>query len=100
VFRFRLASPLTLEPCAVFEMGGVTGVGSDLPTSHTRTKQWAAAELGLRADLRLGEWLLTLDAGLAAPLTRYRFVFQNPDTSIHQVPTWSVTSALRIGRAF
>lgn len=101
LFRFELGATGSVEPCAVFEVGGITGVGAEIPTSRTRTKNWAAAEGLLRGALGLGaDWSLTLDAGIAAPLTRYQFVFENPDTSIHRVPAVSGVVALRVGRSF
>ena len=62
---------------------------------------WATAELLLRLELALGgEWFMTFEGGAASPLTRYRFVFENPETSIHEVPAVTLTSALRVGAGF
>jgi hypothetical protein len=82
-------------------VGAVTGVGSEIPYATERTRFWSSLEVLLRFELGLGgAWFMTLEAGAAAPLTRYQFVFDSPDTSIHEVPTLVATSALRVGRSF
>lgn len=92
---------LFAAPCLVLEAGGVTGVGSEIPNSAQRTRFWSTAEVLLRLELALGKrGFLTLEGGVASPLTRYRFVFENPDTSIYQVPAVTATTALRLGTSF
>lgn len=96
-----LGAPLRIIPCVVMELGGVTAVGSEIPTSSKQNKFWAAAEVQLRLELALDEaWFVSLDGGAAAPLTRYEFVFENPDTSVHEVPALTATAALRVGSSF
>ena len=96
-----LGASLRIVPCVVMELGGVTGVGSEIPTSSKQHRFWAAAEVQLRLELALSAaWFMTLEGGAAAPLTRYKFVFENPDTSIHEVPALTATAALRVGRSF
>lgn len=112
-FRFYLARPtlcasgvklgatLYLAPCVVFEVGAVTGTGSKIPNSTERTNLWASAELQMRLELALGHtWFLTLEAGPAVPITRYQFVFENPNTEIYEVPAIAATAALRVGANF
>ena len=96
-----LGAPLRIVPCVVTELGGVTGVGSEIPDSSEQSRFWAAIEVQLRLELALDTaWFISLEGGAAAPLTRYKFVFENPDTSIHEVPALTATAALRIGRSF
>ena len=91
----------SLAPCFVIELGAVTGTGSQIPNSAERTNFWASAELQFRLELALGDaWFFTLEAGPAVPLTRYQFVFDNPNTEIHEVPAIAVTGALRMGASF
>ena len=97
----QLGAALSLSPCALFEVGAVTGSGSEIPNSSERTRFWASTELQVRLELALGDtWFLTLEAGPAVPLTRYQFVFENPNTDIHEVPVIAATAALRIGASF
>ena len=57
-----------------------------------------AAELPLELELELGERaLLSLDAGLLLPLTRYQFVFSAPETSIYVTPPVAFTIELGFG---
>ena len=96
-----LGAPLRIVPCVVMELGAVTAAGSEIPTSTKANRFWAAAEVQLRLELALSPaWFLTLEGGAAAPLTRYKFVFENPDTSVHEVPALTATAALRVGRSF
>lgn len=96
-----LGASLRIVPCVVMELGGVTGVGSELPTSSRQNRFWAAVEAQLRLELALdGAWFVTLEGGAAAPLTRYEFVFENPNTSIHEVPALTAAATLRVGRSF
>jgi len=96
-----LGSSLRIVPCVATELGGVTGVGSDIPESSKQSRFWAAVEVQLRLELALdAAWFATLEGGAAAPLTRYKFIFENPETSIHEVPALTATAALRVGRSF
>ncbi len=97
----NLAVSLLAAPCVVFEAGAVTGAGSRIPDSERQIRFWATAEVLLRLELALGEdWFATLEGGAASPLTRYQFVFRNPDTSIYEVPALAATGALRVGSNF
>ena len=96
-----MGGPVRILPCVLMELGGITGVGSEIPDSAKRTRFWATAEVLLRLEVALGaEWVTTLEGGAAAPLTRYKFVFENPDTPIYEVPALTGTAALRVGRSF
>ena len=99
--RIRLGASLETAPCAVLETGAVTGVGSEITNAARQTRFWATGEVLLRFELALGgAWFSNLDAGVASPLTRYQFVFQNPDTRIYEVPVLIATAALRFGTSF
>jgi hypothetical protein len=75
-----------LRPCARLTAGVIDadGVGVEQPSSATRP--WAAAGALLRAESQpVAPLVLSVEAGLDAPLTRDRFVF-TPSTSIFRAP--------------
>jgi hypothetical protein len=96
-----LGASLLLAPCLLVEVGAISGVGSEIPNSTRTTRFWAAGELQARLELGLGSGgFVTLDGGVQLPLTRYRFVFENPDTQIHDVPVVAAQAGLRVGTSF
>jgi hypothetical protein len=91
----------SLMPCLGFELGGVTARGSGLSEGATRTRFWATTDFILRAHIVPGDaWFVDLDASLILPITRYSFVFRDPDTRIHNVPPLAGAAALRVGFLF
>ena len=100
VFAFELGSA-RLSPCGVFELGAVSGHGSKLPIAETRTRFWASAQVAARFTVPIdARWYADADAALVFPLTRYRFVFRDPDTSIYPVPVVAGSFGVKIGRSF
>jgi hypothetical protein len=97
----RIAKSLHAVPCFAFEAGAVTASGSDLPITGRTTRFWAAAEglIQLEHALPAG-FFVTLEGGAALPLTRYRFVFENPDVGIHDVPLLTAQVGFRLGVGF
>jgi hypothetical protein len=90
-----------LSPCAVFELGAVSGHGSELPLAESRTRFWASAQIVPRLTLPITmDWFVDADAALAFPLTRYRFVFRKPDTLVYPVPTVAGAFSIKLGRSF
>ena len=97
----RFGASLQAAPCLVLEAGAVTGAGSEITNASRQTRFWATGEVLLRFDAALGSgWFCNLDAGVASPLTRYKFVFQNPETRIYEAPLLVATTALRFGASF
>jgi hypothetical protein len=97
----ELATPLYAAPCFVFEAGAVTGVGSNLPVTSRVTRFWAAAAALVRLEQALpAGFFVTLEGGAVLPLTRYRFVFRNPDTGVHDVPAVTAEAGLHVGVGF
>jgi len=87
-----------LAPCVGVELGAVTGSGSDIPHTSTRTRVWSAVDLGLRLFQTLGEsWFLAAEGTVVLPITRYKFVFLNPDTPVYSVPAAAAGASLRFG---
>lgn len=93
-----LSARVGLRPCFSGEFGSVTGMGSALPRETTAQRFWAALEVVMRMDIELSDpWFLGLDAGVAVPLSRYRFVFETPVTSIYDVAPITPVAALTLG---
>lgn len=94
-------SALYLVPCLGAEVGAVFAAGSNLPNPKDATRFWAAGTLGLRVIADLDQtWFADLDTAATVPFTRYRFIFETPETRVHQVPTLALRAALRIGLKF
>ena len=100
VCAFELPGPKSLHigPCLGAELGAVVGSGADLPSTATETRFWAAidASLRLRVEPR-PSWFVELDGGLVLPLTRYTFVFSEPETQIYEVPAFAFAAGMRLG---
>lgn len=87
-----------LLPCVQAELGLIEARGSDLPNPRTERRFWAAVVAPLRAELAVGERaLLGASVGLVIPITRYHFVFTDPETSVYRVPRAAFTAGLRFG---
>lgn len=100
VLAFVLGSA-RLSPCAVFELGAVSGHGSDLPRAESHTRFWASAQGAARLTLPVSaHWFFDADAALVFPLTRYQFVFRQPDTLVYPVPVVAGAFGVKLGRSF
>lgn len=87
-----------IAPCVGAELGAVTGWGAGLPHSSTRSRAWLTFDLGLRLHQALGaSWFVEGDVSAVLPITRYAYVFREPDTDIFRVPSAAVSGALRLG---
>lgn len=87
-----------IAPCVGAELGAVTGWGAGLPHSSTRSRAWAAFDLGLRLHQALGStWFVEGDVSAVLPITRWTYVFREPNTDIFKVPSAAVNGALRLG---
>ncbi len=92
---------LSLAPCIALPLGAVTGRGTNITNTATETRFWGSLNALLRLNVALGRrWFFEGDAALVLPLTRYRFVFQNPDTTIYRVPSVAFDGELRLGARF
>jgi hypothetical protein len=87
-----------IAPCVGAELGAVTGWGAGLPHSSTRSRAWVAFELGLRLHQALGTtWFVEGDVSAVLPVTRWTYVFREPDTEIFEVPSAGVNGGIRLG---
>jgi hypothetical protein len=97
-FALGSADGLALAPCLGVELGAVTGEGSNLPNESTRSRFWSSVDVLARLSVALGYvFFLEVEGGLGLPLTRYEFVFRNPDTEVHRVPAGTGLLGARIG---
>jgi len=96
--RLRLAAPLAAVPCIGIDLGVVSASGSNIATPLGDDRFWAAGALEMRLRYVLSSmWSLQADLGLVFPLTRYRFVFRDPDTLIHAVPALAAMGSVGVG---
>jgi hypothetical protein len=87
-----------VAPCLGAELGAVTGSGSDIPHASTSTRVWSSVDIGLRLFQSLGEaWFLEAEGSVVLPITRYEFVFLNPDTPVYSVPAAAGAASVRVG---
>lgn len=94
-------SYVALLPCLGAELGAVTGRGSDIADAATRTRFWAAFDVGPRLRANLSDtWFFEADARLLVPLVRYEFVFRDPDTTVHEIPPLGGLFGVKLGASF
>jgi hypothetical protein len=98
---FHPLQQLSVSPCIAAELGIVTAAGSNLPHAESHRQFWAAAEVLLRFQLALSErWFLAMESGAVLPLTRYHYVFNEPETTIYATPPVALGVALSAGVQF
>jgi len=98
LFALALSTEFRIMPCLAAELGVVIGRGSNIAAASTETRFWGAAEVGARARLELGRaWFVQADASLVLPLTRYDFVFEDPNTPIYTVPSLAAAAGAKLG---
>jgi hypothetical protein len=57
-----------------------------------------AVEAPLRLDLPVSEsWFVALEGGPGFPITRYRLIFEEPETEIHPVSAVTLGATLQAG---
>jgi hypothetical protein len=96
VFAWK-ASPLTLRPCALFELGSLKGRGDNTTQAATETIAWRSLGILARAELRAFPWLsVDAEAGAVFPLSRDRFVFGPEPATVGFAPP-VVTATLSLG---
>jgi hypothetical protein len=87
-----------IAPCLGAEVGLLTGWGKNIPFAWTRSRVWAAIDMGLRLHQALGTtWFLEAEASVVLPITRYEFVFRDPTTHVFTIPSAAGTGGLRVG---
>jgi hypothetical protein len=85
-------------PCASAEIGVLLASGADIPFPEKERRLWAAGVLSFVSQALLSDsWLVELELGANLPLTRDRFVFVEPESSIHEVSGLGFAGGLKIG---
>lgn len=98
---WRPTPVLEFSPCVASELGIVAGSGRGLPVERRARKFWASVSGKLKLDVVLSEdWYTSLQGGVATPLTRYDFQFDNPRTNVHAKPSVIGTAGLSLGYHF
>ncbi|HVR20758.1 MAG TPA: hypothetical protein VMS65_13705 [Polyangiaceae bacterium] len=93
-----LSNGLGVAPCFGAELGAVVGRGSNIDVPETSSRFWLALDASLRLRGFLSErWFLEASGGGVFPLTRYHFVFRDPDTPVHDVPVAGLVFAAKLG---
>jgi hypothetical protein len=100
-----VVAQLRLLPCVGTHLGQITAAGqpnSEANASGRRADQlWVDALGAVRLELSLLRVLLVEAQGdLLVPLTPYRFAFDNPDTSVYQVPSLALAGFVGLGAHF
>jgi hypothetical protein len=98
-WRWPGGSGFELRPCFAVETGILRGEGLDGRASTASTAWWLAPGLGLRAEARLGRWLLGVSGSASVPLFRDRFYF-GPNVGLHRPALVTIGSELSLGLGF
>lgn len=95
------AGRLTLGPCLVAEVGTIEGRASQVAGPRRHWRVWVNLELAARLRWLFAKpWFVELDAGVGSPITRYHFIFTDPETTVYEVPVINTTLAVRLGYRF
>jgi hypothetical protein len=99
--RFLDPAVFTLEPCITGLGGTLAASGRDVAHSSDVSRSYFALGGKLLAALALGKgWAVELQAGLAVPLTRRRFVILEPRRQVGETPSISALGGLGLAYAF
>jgi hypothetical protein len=83
-----LGDSVRVAACVAFEAGALVGHGHGVEVPETSTDPWLSILPLLRPRARFGSVVLEVEGGLALPLTRRDFVFDEPagPVPVHEVP--------------
>lgn len=99
-----LVGALQLAPCAGLHLGRISAQGTpsgNQGTGQRANEPWADVALALRLELDLWRLLqLEVQGEALFPLTPYQFAFDNPNTSVYQVPSLAFAGFLGLGLHF
>jgi hypothetical protein len=101
--RFEFG-PAALVPYLALEFGELRGraeAAGPITTARNQGRTWWCAAEGLALEVELREpFHLTLYGELRQPLARYRFVFEDPDLDVAEVPKQELGAGLGVGARF
>lgn len=97
-FPLPRSTTFRLLPCAGLEIGVLRARGSELPRPSEATRLWGAASVGPRLLWDLDDaWFVDLSGDVVLPFKQFQFVFENPETEIHQISMPVLEASLRFG---
>lgn len=92
------AATVTIRPCALFELGQYSAIGSQVPNQSSAQFLWSAVGAAVRGELPIaGPLNLALDLGAFFPFARDSFYFNPSHIQVHSIPAVGFTGALGIG---
>jgi hypothetical protein len=84
--------------CLHAQLGDLYARSTNIPFPESVHNFWTTVGIHLRVAVDLSEdWWLHANVGPSLILTRYRFVFNEPDTRVFQQGTWTGTAQLILG---
>ncbi len=93
--RLELSDRWTVCPIAGVETGVLNARGTETSGGRSATRPWLALGAGLRLEWRLSSQLFAeLEGEGAAPVIRDRFVFDEPETTVHEPPVAGANAAI------
>jgi hypothetical protein len=99
--RFLDPTVFTLEPCITGLGGTLAASGRDVAHSSDVSRSYFALGAKLVGAFALGKgWAVEVQAGLAVPLTRRRFVVLEPRRQVGETPSISALGGVGVAYAF
>jgi hypothetical protein len=103
--QLPLIEPLRVAPCVGAHLGRIRAEGRPARTAggsgQVADEIWADAVVALRLELTLaGVLQLEAQGDVVVPFTPYLFAFDNPDTSVYQVPGVAAAGYVGLGLHF
>lgn len=99
--RWPLTPNADLRPCAAAAAGVLAASGRNISHPESVSRSWWSLGGTLRAQTALGpELAIEIEAGLAVPLVRRRFVTTAPDTLVAETPVIAPSGALGVAYRF
>lgn len=84
--------------CVRAQVGDLYARSTNIPFPENVHNVWLTAGIHLRGAIDLSpDWLLHASVGPSLVLTRYRFVFNEPDMRVFQQGVWSGAAQLMVG---
>jgi hypothetical protein len=99
--RLRLSNRWTVCPIAGMEAGVLNGRGAETSGARSANRPWLAVGAGLRLEWRItSELFAELEGEGSAPVVRDRFVFDEPETTVHEPAAVGANAAIGLGYRF
>jgi hypothetical protein len=96
--RIDLSNDWSICPIGGLEAGVLKATGTETSGARSATRPWLALGAGLRLEWRITSQLFVeLEGEGAAPMIRDRFVFNQPETTVHEPPVLGANAAIGLG---